>query len=318
MTKGDAGDRAMDREVKEAWADYFSRAEAREDRDPLAIFRSLRPEDVETFKRPLGALERRAIKFRGQRRFLTPALSDGLALFYRHYEITAVLRRFEELGLADLLNPPPEPEYEDDPIFGQVPKLKWEKVDRSARICAAVGAKAASIETFRDDDPLLWREFGEREAEAWFLTNFAFFYSRQSAPYASIDERLKWALALGGLLQWGEFWFEGHDANAQSAQIQRTGGKVGGQQPKRRVWAEELAENLIARGARDLGSARALIPDANQQAGEILEINDDAGFYFSQNKLIFIDPVTGKELDSMTWENFVRRYFRRTLSQDGQ
>jgi hypothetical protein len=95
-----------------------------------------------------------------------------------------------------------------------VPKLKWEGADSSGRICAAIGAKAASIETFGEDYPPSWHQFGEPEAEAWFLTLFAFFYRRQNTTYIDIDERLKWAHALGRLMQWRQFWREGHDARS--------------------------------------------------------------------------------------------------------
>ena len=80
-------------------------------------------------------------------------------------------------------------------------EFTWKESNSFERICAAVEAKAASIETFDEDDPPDWREFGEREVDAWFLTNFAYFYSRQNASYADIAERLRWAHALRGLHQ---------------------------------------------------------------------------------------------------------------------
>jgi hypothetical protein len=174
-------------------------------------------------KRQLGALNRESRQIVGIKRFLRTAESDGLSLFFHSawHDVAEALRRFEELGLTDLLDPPPESEYEDHAVLGQVPKVKWEMVIPSQRICAAVGAKAASIEKFKDTDPAPWRAFNEAkpwespEAEAWFLTNFAFFYSRQNDPNADIDWRFRWALALGRLLQWRQFWFEGHDLGAR-------------------------------------------------------------------------------------------------------
>lgn len=172
---------------------------------------------IKWYTRRLGALERRGSKLIGQKRFLPRALGDGLHFFHRPSEITDVLRRFDELGLSDLLEPPPESKYEDDKLvelFGRVPRVAWKEVDSSDRICTAIGAKAASIETFGEDDPLPWHEFGEREADAWFLTNFAYFYSRQSASYADIDERLRWAHALGSLMECWRWRRKGYDAEA--------------------------------------------------------------------------------------------------------
>lgn len=165
--------------------------------------------------RRLGALSRSGYKVTKGKRFLHLAQEDGQSLFYRPSEIAAVVRRFEDLGLADLLAAQGT-EYKEDEIFGTFPKLDWENADITGRICDAVGAKAASIEIFQKDDPSPWCEFGEREADAWFLTNFAWFYSRQNEPNASIEWRLEWAHALGRLMQWKNFWFEGHDARVVS------------------------------------------------------------------------------------------------------
>ena len=124
--------------------------------------------------RQLGALERRGFKFLGEeKQFLRSALGDGLSFFLgpSSFEIAAVLGRFEELGLTDLLEPPPESEYEDhktwdDKTWTRMWKHAGKEVDGITRICAAVGAEAASIETFGEDDPPPWREFGEREKRA--------------------------------------------------------------------------------------------------------------------------------------------------------
>jgi len=115
-----------------------------------------------------------------------------------------------------------------------------------ARICAAVGVDAASIETFEEGVPAAWHEFGKQEAEAWFLTNFAYFYSRQNASYADIDERLKWAHALGRLLEWWRWRREGHDLGAvqqarfSSGRDKKEGAKAVRQSKDRR--RREIAE----------------------------------------------------------------------------
>jgi len=150
-------------------------------------------------------------------------MSDGLALLHNPFEIDAGLRQFEELGLTDLLDPPPDielqgAEYREilENLFSQKSWSNYaEKMaDGMARICAAVGVDAASIETFGKDDPASSRNFDERDAEAWFLTNFALFYSRQNASHADIEERLRWAHALGRLLEWRRWRSEGHDLRA--------------------------------------------------------------------------------------------------------
>ncbi len=210
---------------------------------------------IKHYKRRLGALERRSFKLERQKQFLRTPWGDGLALFHNPFEIDAVLRQFEELGLTDLLDPPPdiEPqgaEYREilENLFSQKSWSNYaEKMaDGMARICAAVGADAASIETFDEDVPAAWHEFGKQEAEAWFLTNFALFYSRQNASHADIEERLRWAHALGRLLEWRRWRREGHDLGAvqqarfSSGRDKKEGSKAVRQSKDRR--RREIAE----------------------------------------------------------------------------
>ncbi len=211
--------------------------------------------------RRLGALERLGNMVVEGKRFLHFALGDGQYLFYRPSEITAVVRQFEELGLADLLAPPVT-EYEEDEVFGIFPKLEWRNADFTTRICDAVGAKAASIEIFEEKRPSTWSCFGEQEAEAWFLANFAWLYPKQNDPNARMDWRLKWAHALGRLMQWRQFWREGHDARSVSRmgsdrgwEKVRAGGK---EENKRRAamrsrweeWARQRAQTLKSENPR--------------------------------------------------------------------
>ena len=209
-------------------------------------FRWPRRDDIKAVTRRLGALERRGFEIKGTKRFLTTPLTDGRALFLRptRREIGPIVRRFEELGLTDLIEPPPE--YENDKLSGRMREFTWKESNSFERICAAVEAKAASIETFDEDDPPDWREFGEREVDAWFLTNFAYFYSRQNASYADIAERLRWAHALGRLLEWWRWRREGHDLGAvqqarfSSGRDKKEGSKAVTQSKDRR--RREIAE----------------------------------------------------------------------------
>ena len=91
-----------------------------------------------------------------------------------------------------------------------------------------------------------------------------------------------------------------------------------GKKPKRRKWAEALAEHLIDRGARDLRAARSLIPGADESAVASIEINDDEGVYLSGKNVICYDPVINSDVGEMTWENFGKRYFRPALKKRGQ
>jgi hypothetical protein len=152
---------------------------------------------IKLVQRRLGALGRKGIKIEGSKRFLRTALGDGLALFFNsnQRDIANTLRRFEKLGLSDLLDPPTETEDHGSKL-----------VDVTARICTALGAKAASIELFDKDFSPSWSKFGKPEADAWFLTNFAFFYAKQNDPSADLDWRLSWALALGRLMEWRRYW----------------------------------------------------------------------------------------------------------------
>ena len=106
--------------------------------------------------RQLGALELRAINVPGlKRRFIPWVLADGTRLFVARTcsEITALKKRLEELGLADLLEPLPEPRSNNAERWENQWNLAQKEVEDAARICAALEAKAASIETFGEDVP---------------------------------------------------------------------------------------------------------------------------------------------------------------------
>jgi hypothetical protein len=100
--------------------------------------------------------------------------------------------------------------------------------------------------------------------------------------------------------------------------------KKRGRMDKSRGWAEYLADHLVDHGATDQHTAKAMIP---KERSEFI-LDEDHGFYLAEERskktntmvemLIFIDPVTEKEVDKMTWENFEKRYLRKVLQNVGQ
>ena len=83
---------------------------------------------IKHYKRRLGALERRSFKLVRQKQFLRTPWGDGLALFHRPGEIAEHLRRFEELGLADLLEAPDARCDDDEEIWDRM----WKQAGKMA------------------------------------------------------------------------------------------------------------------------------------------------------------------------------------------
>jgi hypothetical protein len=135
---------------------------------------------------------------RRRKRFLrTPeADADRLFLFEALLDLRPYVERLQDLHLADLLDMPgPSPAHD------------------ARRICAALGARAPSIETFGSSVPSEWKGFGSAEAEAWFLVNFVRYY-RHSHDAASPIRARAYANALGRLIEWWRWRREGHDRRA--------------------------------------------------------------------------------------------------------
>lgn len=217
--------------------------------------RSLRRGDIKAYERRLGALRRKGIKIEGSEgKILPSAFGDGMGLFFGPslFEITKTMLRFEELGLADLLDSPPEPQSEESKKLTWLWNLAQIETDSSARICEALGANAPSIEIFGEEDPQVWREFSEREEEAWFFTLFASFYRRQTASYADMDERLSWAHALGRLLEWRRWRREGYDLAAVQ-QADFVAGRKKGEGPRMAQEKKKRRQRLIAEIVNRLG-----------------------------------------------------------------
>lgn len=158
--------------------------------------------------RHLGARELRAIKIEGRKKkFLHTAQGDALRLFLMGLmlgEVEQHVCRLEELGVADVLLARAQGGERGIHL----------PLEHERRICAALGVKAASIERFEDGAPSEWRTFGPREAEAWFLVNFAWFYSKMVDESMSINGRLQMAIALGRLLEWWHWRTTGLDRMA--------------------------------------------------------------------------------------------------------
>jgi hypothetical protein len=97
---------------------------------------------------------------------------------------------------------------------------------------------------------------------------------------------------------------------------QRKGNQKGGRADKRKQWAEDLAGDL-AELACSFSKAWATIPDDENAPHEISE---DVEVYRSDGgqKVVAIDPVTGKELGSLTLSSFQKHYFRPAKEKAGQ
>ena len=195
----------------------------------MARFKKPRREDIKGTRR-VGALEIRGIEIAGRNRFVRLPVVDGRSLFLAPTprEIEAFVARFDELNLSDLLEPPPERKNVDGQPSGRIPEFVPEDFISMARIRAATGAKALTFNIFGEGAPAAAQEFGEVEQEAAVLLLFAYFYSRQNASYADVDQRFRWAHALGRLLEWWRWRSGGHDRDATMHQNRRRTSREGG------------------------------------------------------------------------------------------
>ncbi len=149
----------------------------------------------------LGMLESHEIRFEDQKKnFDTIPAVDSTRLFSDLLPsgLTAVVARFHELQIGDLL----EPEYwlGEDYLS-----------DSDQRILVATGAVKATIETHEKSNPKAKQNFDLKNSEAWFLSNFVWYYSMAFGEAASPQFRLPFAIKLGRLIEWWRWRREGFD-----------------------------------------------------------------------------------------------------------
>lgn len=92
---------------------------------------------------------------------------------------------------------------------------------------------------------------------------------------------------------------------------QREANSKGGKAPKRKQWAEDLAEHLAGLGV-SFPKAWETIPEEEEDPGQLLRLDEDTGVHLSHNgnKVFALDLVSGNELGEMSRSNFEKRYFR--------
>jgi len=88
----------------------------------------------------------------------------------------------------------------------------------------------------------------------------------------------------------------------------KKGGHTAGKKPKRKDWAEDLADYLVGLGASFPKVWASITADENLP----FSLNEDVAVYRSEDskRVYFIDDVTGGELGSQSRSNFEKRYFR--------
>lgn len=87
------------------------------------------------------------------------------------------------------------------------------------------------------------------------------------------------------------------------------GQSTGGRARKRRQWAEIAAEYLARNGARAPSQARAMVPE-----GQPIELDEDHAIYMDAETLCCIDRVAERQIGTMGWESFVKRYLRKKFA----
>ena len=151
-----------------------------------------------------GVLESFEILVNGKKKTIagTP-LVEGIQLFLagRASGLYDVRRRMVELKVGDLL----EPKYWHGDNY---------VTDSLARILIATGAARATIETHEKASPKAVDNFDLKNSEAWFLSNFIFYYSRAFDAAATFEDRLPFAIALGRLIEWWRWRSSGFDKMA--------------------------------------------------------------------------------------------------------
>lgn len=172
---------------------------------------------IEAFDATLGALELRTMRTKARRRYRKTATGQGRKLFL--YEaLTGLLpyrKRFEELGLSDLLDIPatPRPENNTHRTDGS---LRTNEPLYERRICTALGVHAAIVPAYAGNRDNKQKQSSGPEAEAWFLTNFVHFHRPMMDLETSDDQRLAHAIALGRLIEWWRWRRDGLDRLAAS------------------------------------------------------------------------------------------------------
>jgi len=88
----------------------------------------------------------------------------------------------------------------------------------------------------------------------------------------------------------------------------KKGGHTAGKKPKRKDWAEDLADYLVGLGASFPKAWTSITADEHLP----FSLNEDVAVYRSEDskRVYFIDDVTGGELGSQSRSNFEKRYFR--------
>lgn len=166
----------------------------------------------------LGALDHDTFRLGGKRFFRT-TICDATGLF-----LTPSLggnrkqvARLEELGLSDMLKPPITDAKESDTSVVSKTDFIWGDGERekiTKRICEALNASRANIETFSKDSPNSGMNYVAADQEAWFLINFIWFHREAQDNGSSLDYRLAYAMALGRLIEWWRWRASGLDRMA--------------------------------------------------------------------------------------------------------
>jgi len=99
-----------------------------------------------------------------------------------------------------------------------------------------------------------------------------------------------------------------HQLERNLIEYSRNQGTIrGGKAPKRKPWAERLANGLVELGVQ-FPKAWATIPEDENNP---LALDEDIGVYRSNNGgiVVAVDLVTGNELGEQSRSNFQKRYF---------